>query len=1252
MEVYCQGLPPGLSQASFRSSLQGYMNALGITDWSCQEPGNKDFGFIIFLNVKDGLKFLRQHGATRPQRPRLFIVKKPVYASKGKNAPDKFMLSHLQHHSNQKPTAVDRPLETATPVLPLRGIDCGHSTQHRSVDALVFVRQCYLECDFDATAKFGTRGLILQYDGGFRVDIPYAIIWEMARDPQDSAITLILSEVPRFFAPGRRLADLMDRLDLSAYGWHNTSRAPKLIRAGSLQGCPEHVNYVAHCLVYRLRFWNGYHELTQVLATLRRPDLKQPPPVAFREMPAIPGETDFPSTFRDFTRRTDELQGSGAVPFVILFQTQALVRNNYVSPIVAIGVLNFLESAFTGAKKVNAPHPFSVKSFKLLFQQIPYPSPKLYPQRLSARGIIEQLRVNEVRHRNHMGLFAGLEKARTARQSWVLKAIVTPTRILLQGPDLETNNRILRKFPDHTDYFLRVQFSEEDEEDLFFNPNVSNDMILKRFEDVFRNGIQIAGRVYGFLGFSHSSLRSHSAWFSAAFVDKEGNLQSSITIIRDLGNFSKIRIPARCAARIGQAFSETPYSIHLADHGITQSYMPDVKSPDGVRVFSDGVGTISLEAARAIWDVLPSQANRATCFQIRWAGAKGMLSLDTRLTGRQFRIRKESMEKFEGTDSADLEICDMSSKPMRFFLNQQIIKILEDLHVDESWFLRLQKQELDSLKRITETTEGTAAFLHAHDVGSEADLPKFLKRLHKRKIDYRTDPFLRSLVESVVLRELRLLKHKARIPVRKGVTLFGVMDETGYLEPDEVYVTFDQTSQGNIPNPIENTLKDGVVLVTRSPALHPGDIQVALQKTPPKGHPLRALRNCIIFSQKGDRDLPSKLSGGDLDGDIYNIIWDPEVTEVKRLYAPADYPRTIPGGLDRPVTKEDMANFFVNFMKTDQLGIIATRHLIIADKKNEGTMDSDCLKLAELHSSAVDFSKTGAAVDVSLMPNYKARFRPDFLSPAPLTQVYDRGQIEFLDPSDDRADEEDGPPNHTYYRSEKILGKLYRNVDEKKIWSSIHKPIPYDGPSVWDQMLGVVRKELGELRLEREIQWQREAQMAHDLQEGYEGHVLDMWEMLSPNTTGGLTELEVFSGAIFHKTSKPSQRQRDCAIKLRVRIGEITAWLVDQLRSGPRVQPDAVAAPADKTAVRMRAIELCLACLHISREREADDDAKHMRRGRRGPAEYLQSFRVIAAATLLRELDRYRFDLQETERRQQQETAEATSAPPPRGRRR
>ena len=57
------------------------------------------------------------------------------------------------------------------------------------------------------------------------------------------------------------------------------------------------------------------------------------------------------------------------------------------------------------------------------------------------------------------------------------------------------------------------------------------------------------------------------------------------------------------------------------------------------------------------------------------------------------------------------------------------------------------------------------------------------------------------------------------------------------------------------------------VIITCSPALHPGDIQLAFAITVPEESPLMRLRNCICFSQKGPRDLPSKLSGGDLDGD-------------------------------------------------------------------------------------------------------------------------------------------------------------------------------------------------------------------------------------------------------------------------------------------------------------------------------------------------------------------------------------------------
>lgn len=49
-------------------------------------------------------------------------------------------------------------------------------------------------------------------------------------------------------------------------------------------------------------------------------------------------------------------------------------------------------------------------------------------------------------------------------------------------------------------------------------------------------------------------------------------------------------------------------------------------------------------------------------------------------------------------------------------------------------------------------------------------------------------------------------------------------------------------------------------------------------------------------------------------------------------------------------------------MATDQLGRIATLHQVLADMENEGTLSSICLKLSDLHSTAVDYSKTGIPV--------------------------------------------------------------------------------------------------------------------------------------------------------------------------------------------------------------------------------------------------------------------------------------------------
>lgn len=193
--------------------------------------------------------------------------------------------------------------------------------------------------------------------------------------------------------------------------------------------------------------------------------------------------------------------------------------------------------------------------------------------------------------------------------------------------------------------------------------------------------------------------------------------------------------------------------------------------------------------------------------------------------------------------------------------------------------------------------------------------------------------------------------------VKAMLILLGIMDETGVLEEGQVYCTVSSEERGKL-------VLTGSVVVTRSPALHPGDVQCAFAVNVPENSPLMALRNCVVFSSKGDRDLPSQLSGGDLDGDLYNVIHDaslyPAIAAV-----PADYPIQKPIDIGRAVVRSDMTAFFIQFMENDQLGRIATLHQTLADQRASGTFDPDCVLLAGLHSQAVDFSKTGIPVSLN-----------------------------------------------------------------------------------------------------------------------------------------------------------------------------------------------------------------------------------------------------------------------------------------------
>lgn len=116
---------------------------------------------------------------------------------------------------------------------------------------------------------------------------------------------------------------------------------------------------------------------------------------------------------------------------------------------------------------------------------------------------------------------------------------------------------------------------------------------------------------------------------------------------------------------------------------------------------------------RKVWKALPPDRRslRPTILQIRYRGAKGVLSLDQSLPGEQLHVRK-SMTKYIANETWQaLELCGAAYRPLQVFLNHQFIKILEDLGVPARNFKAVQDEAVSTLKRMTEHPLNAASFL-------------------------------------------------------------------------------------------------------------------------------------------------------------------------------------------------------------------------------------------------------------------------------------------------------------------------------------------------------------------------------------------------------------------------------------------------------------------------------------------------------------------------------------------------------------
>ena len=1146
MEIFCRNLPIGITDDHVRRHFASSLEEFSVYTFDFQKRG-RNCAILTLTDAVKAQKFIdrwkpipstaipRSDVLRRAQGP-LCLAGRPIYLSRSKNNPPEDLL--LRYLEQKEIERLQRRPIPAVPTLQktfaVSSMSCGswsYSSGHavfinnfdiQRKGSITFGRSC-LKAVLETPNLFGPT-----YD----VEFDYSSLAGPLYLPIGSAhLTFSVEFAPRLFKSS--ITTTLQLFEVAS----NSHQKKRISNFGD----DSHAA-VSTCFVYRITL--QHRSDVERIRELRK-ERHLPKLGSYRTATITPTQSH--KEHMDFFLNSLARE---QMPYRLKYQLQMLAWNGVLPP---DKVLQLFSEAQRLVKRSGIDQ--AAQGFRKLANEVKYISPEEDPTDFEADTLAKL--VSNLTETLDNGVFNRRADRGQKNHVFIHRVTVTPVGTYLYGPDLDSENRVLRKYRTRADNFLRVHFLDENGEPIRFDRNASLDEIFNvRFKSVLCGGIPIGGRRFEFLGFSHSSLRAHLCWFMAPFLSEQGESIDARSIIPLLGNFSLIRSPAKCAARIGQTFSDTLASVPIDPDCVVTGEDITTCIRGRERIFSDGVGTLSPSLMQKIWKEYAVQAVvKPTVFQIRCAGsypmpcvsmtpmrsmswlmmkctssgAKGMISLDSTLSGDVLMLRK-SMIKFDGSDSWNIEVCGSGVNPLPCFLNKPLIKILEDLGVPPSSFLDLQGREIEGLRQAAQAPLPAADFLRRFNTARSIRLPWLLKKLNWLGLHFSNDDFLRKTVQMAVLFKLRELKYRARIHVEQGLTMYGIMDETGWLQEGQVYCPVRRQEDERF------AIVRHRVIITRSPALHPGDVQLADAVEVPDDSPLRRLHNCVVFSQYGVRDLPSKLSGGDLDGDLYNVIYDPQL-QPERVHEAADYSRARELLLDRPVEKGDIIDFFLTFMQQDQLGRIASLHQALADQKAEGVCHESCTQLAELHSTAVDFSKSGRPVrvlpspasrpatdqrqaDMNQLPKHN-KFRPDHMARGPRVRVED--DIALLQSrADEQEDEDEQGSQCRFYKSKKVLGQLYRAIDERAFLDEVQRSNEKrstEGPGVIGAVWTYVQQKT------RGLEWRYHVDMAREIKVMYV-HLSLIRNSMAPRLTGDLLAMRRISrisctGTRLHRGRRP-----------------------------------------------------------------------------------------------------------------------------------
>lgn len=335
-------------------------------------------------------------------------------------------------------------------------------------------------------------------------------------------------------------------------------------------------------------------------------------------------------------------------------------------------------------------------------------------------------------------------------------------------------------------------------------------------------------------------------------------------------------------------------------------YMDDIKVND--KDMTDGAGRISPAAAAQVREHL-GLSFLPSGFQGRLGEAKGFWSIDHSDLSDEIWIECYTSQcKWVRTKRRDLDYPDndvnnrtfevvKTSGPLKSAdLNTQFLNILVERAEDkEQMRLALRhllevglQSELDNLltssddaqllrKWVQDKSPNDQLRIKHGQVHYEAGLPKLPSEILVMLLDagFETKQlnYAMELCKKLFRSKCDELKDRLNITVGKSTYAYMVPDFYGVLEENEVYINC-PTFTDDVHGTTGDSLFGWEVLVTRTPAHFASDVQKVrvVAKTE-----LMGLRDVIVFPTKGFPSLADKLSGGDYDGDIAWVCWEPSL---------------------------------------------------------------------------------------------------------------------------------------------------------------------------------------------------------------------------------------------------------------------------------------------------------------------------------------------------------------------------------------